>query len=80
MELLETDPRFRHVADHAEYRELVAQHKEYEKQLEQIGNRRPFTQQDWFEESVVKKRKLQVKDRLASLARDAAPETVRRLA
>ncbi len=80
MELLETDPRFRQHADDDEYRDLVVQHREYDKQLEQIANRRPFTQQDWFEESVVKKRRLKIKDRIASLARNAAPETVRRLA
>jgi len=78
MELLETEPRFRREADHDEYRELLAQHKQYEKQLEQIGNRRPFTQEDWFEASVLKKRKLMVKDRIASLGRQSAAAPARR--
>lgn len=70
MEMLETNHRARLMADSNEYRRLAEQHREYEKQLEHIANRRPFTQQDWFEESVVKKRKLQVRDRMASMARD----------
>ena len=69
MELLETDIQDRLSDDTEEYRRLADRHREYESQLEQIANRRPFTQQDWFEESVVKKQKLQVKDRLEQLTR-----------
>lgn len=70
MEMLETDYRARLMAENNEYRRLAEQHREYEIQLEHIANRRPFTQQDWFEESVVKKRKLQVRDEMASMARE----------
>lgn len=70
MEMLETNHRARQAADDNEYRRLADQHREYERQLEHIANRRPFTQQDWFEESVVKKRKLLVRDKMASLTRD----------
>ncbi len=70
MELLETEHRARLTNSDDELRRLDAEHRQYEQQLEQIANRRPFTQQDWFEESVVKKRKLQVKDRMALLTRD----------
>lgn len=72
MEMLETDNGARQMSDSSEYRRLAEEHRRYERQLEHIANRRPFTQQDWFEESVVKKRKLQVKDRMASLARGGA--------
>lgn len=69
MEMLETEDRGRQVTENSEYRRLAEKHREYQEQLEHIASRRPFTQQDWFEESVVKKRKLQVKDRMAALAR-----------
>ncbi|NKB89775.1 MAG: DUF465 domain-containing protein [Acidobacteria bacterium] len=75
MELLETEIQNRLSHNTDEYRRLTDRHREYESQLEQIANRRPFTQQDWFEESVVKKQKLQVKDRLERLERpDEAAE------
>ncbi len=77
MELLETDSRARLLGENTQYRRLEAQHRQYEKQLEQITQRRPFTQQDWFEESVVKKRRLLVKDQMEKLARQTllAPAT-----
>ena len=70
MELLETDTRLRLMTESDEYKNLADQHRQFERQLEQISNRRPFTQEDWFEESVIKKRKLLVKDRMAALARE----------
>lgn len=73
MEMLETDNGVRSMAENDEYRRLAEQHREYEEQLEHIANRRPFTQQDWFEEAVVKKRKLQVKDQMEQLARNGSP-------
>ncbi len=73
MELLETDYRARLSSESGEYRRLEDKHRQYKKLLEQIAHRRPFTQQDWFEESVVKKRKLLVKDRMALLARQTLP-------
>ena len=69
MELLETDLQGRLSNESEEYRRLADRHREYELQLEHIANRRPFTQQDWFEESVVKKRKLLIRDRLYALTR-----------
>lgn len=71
MELLETGNRARLRDSNEELRRLDIEHHEYEQQLEQISNRRPFTQQDWFEQNVVKKRKLLIKDRMALLARAA---------
>ncbi len=71
MELLETENRARLRDSNEEFRRLDIEHHEYEQQLEQITNRRPFTQQDWFEQNVVKKRKLLIKDRMALLARAA---------
>ena len=69
MELLETEVPSRLSNESEEYRRLADRHREYELQLEHIANRRPFTQQDWFEESVVKKRKLMIRDRLQALTR-----------
>jgi len=69
MELLETDNQGRLSDESEEYRRLADRHREFELQLEHIANRRPFTQQDWFEESVVKKRKLLIRDRLQALTR-----------
>ena len=69
MELLETEIQGRLSHDSEEYRRLSDRHREYEQQLEHIANRRPFTQRDWFEEAVVKKQKLQVRDRLETLSR-----------
>jgi hypothetical protein len=72
MEMLETETRARQTVGMDEYQQLETLHREYEKQLEQIGHRRPFTEKDWFEESVVKKRKLQVRDQMAMLRRNAS--------
>lgn len=69
MEMLETESRDCLTAEDDQYRRLEARHREYEEQLEHIANRRPFTEKDWFEESVVKKKKLWVKDQMASLVR-----------
>jgi len=69
MGLLETDNQGRLSDESEEYRRLADRHREFELQLEHIANRRPFTQQDWFEESVVKKRKLLIRDRLQALTR-----------
>ena len=69
MEMLETEARARETAGEDDYQQLERLHREYEKQLEHIANRRPFTEQDWFEEHVVKKRKLLVRDQMEMLAR-----------
>lgn len=69
MELLETETQGHLSNESEEYRRLADKHREYESQLQHIANRRPFTQQDWFEESVVKKRKLLVRDRLQAMTR-----------
>jgi len=69
MELLETETQGRLSNESDEYRRLADRHREYESQLQHIATRRPFTQQDWFEESVVKKRKLLIRDRLEAMTR-----------
>ena len=69
MEMLETETRARQTAGEDDYERLEELHREYEKQLEHIANRRPFTEKDWFEEHVVKKRKLLVRDQMEFLAR-----------
>ena len=69
MELLETEIPSQLFEGSEEYKELFEQHRLYEERLEQISHRRPFTDQDWFEEAVVKKRKLCLKDRMVELQR-----------
>ncbi len=69
MELLETEIQGHLSNETEEYRRLAERHRDYELRLQHIANRRPFTQQDWFEESVVKKRKLLIRDRLQALTR-----------
>ncbi len=73
MEMLETEHQVRLMTENEEYRRLAEQHRKYEEKLEHIANRRPFTQDDWFEESVVKKRKLLLKDQMEQVARTSVP-------
>ena len=69
MELLETEISSRLLVEDETYQQLTSEHRQYEERLEQVSSRRPFTEQDWFEEAVVKKRKLQLKDRMAAMVR-----------
>ncbi len=71
MELLETNFRSRLMVENEEYQRLFEQHERLKEKLELLSTRRPFTQRDWFEESAAKKRKLLIKDRMATLAREA---------
>ncbi len=58
--LLETDD---------EYRELVARHQELEGRLQQLSAKHYLSQPEQLEESTLKKRKLQVKDRMEDIVR-----------
>ena len=69
MEQLETEVSARSLEHDTEYRELVDEHRRCEQKLASITARRPFTPEDWFERSEVKKHKLRLKDRMAELAR-----------
>lgn len=47
-----------------EFRQLVHQHQNYELQLEELSNRPYLSAQDQFQETVIKKRKLALKDQM----------------
>lgn len=47
-----------------EFRELVQQHRSYEQQLEELKNRPYLSTQQQVEETVIKKKKLAIKDQM----------------
>lgn len=73
MELLEPEVSARLSESDSEYRKLVDEHRHHEQELASVSARRPFTPEDWFERSELKKRKLRLKDRMAEIARDLLP-------
>jgi uncharacterized protein YdcH (DUF465 family) len=54
-----------------EYRELVAQHHEFESRLRTLAAKAVLSDDEQLEETTLKKKKLQVKDRMQALARQA---------
>jgi uncharacterized protein YdcH (DUF465 family) len=63
-----------------EYRRLDQQHHEYESRLHILGEKAVLSDDEQFEETTLKKKKLQIKDRMEAIARQvrsgAAPHTV----
>jgi uncharacterized protein YdcH (DUF465 family) len=55
------------VAD--EYRRLMAQHHEYESRLGELAEKAVLSDEEQVEESTLKKKKLQLKDRMQEIAR-----------
>lgn len=47
-----------------EFRQLVQQHQSYESELEALKNRSFLNEHDKFEETVIKKKKLALKDQM----------------
>ena len=47
-----------------EFRQLVQRHQNYESQLEEFKNRSFLNEQDRVEETIIKKKKLAVKDQM----------------
>jgi uncharacterized protein YdcH (DUF465 family) len=58
--LLETDD---------EFRQLVSKHQELEGRLQQLSTKHYLSQPEQLEESTLKKRKLQLKDRMEEIVR-----------
>jgi uncharacterized protein YdcH (DUF465 family) len=59
-----------------EYRQLDRQHHEYESRLHVLNEKAVLSDDEQFEETTLKKKKLQIKDRMeaiARVARSAAP-------
>ncbi len=54
--------------DH-EYRELVAKHHELESRLSELSSKHYLSEPEQVEEVTLKKRKLQLKDRMADIMR-----------
>ena len=52
-----------------EYRQLEAQHHEYESRLGELAEKAVLSDDEQLEETTLKKRKLQVKDRMQEIAR-----------
>jgi len=47
-----------------EFRQLVQRHQNYESQLEELKNRSFLNEHERFEETIIKKKKLAVKDQM----------------
>jgi uncharacterized protein YdcH (DUF465 family) len=52
-----------------EYKQLEAQHREYEGRLGELAEKAVLSDEEQVEEITLKKRKLQIKDRMQELAR-----------
>jgi uncharacterized protein YdcH (DUF465 family) len=52
-----------------EYTRLVAQHHEYESRLGELAEKAVLSDEEQVEETTLKKKKLQVKDRMQEIAR-----------
>lgn len=52
-----------------EYRQLEAQHREYEGRLGELAEKAVLSDEEQVEESTLKKKKLQIKDRMQEIAR-----------
>jgi len=52
-----------------EFRELAARHQDLEQRLNELSNRNYLSEPEKLEEVTLKKRKLQIKDRMEDIAR-----------
>ncbi len=52
-----------------EYRQLEVQHHEYEGRLGELADKAVLSDQEQVEETTLKKKKLQIKDRMQEIAR-----------
>ena len=52
-----------------EYRQLEAQHHEFESRLNALAAKAVLSDEEQFEETTLKKKKLQIKDRMQELSR-----------
>ena len=52
-----------------EYRQLAEQHHQYESRLGELAEKAVLSDDEQVEEATLKKKKLQLKDRMASLSR-----------
>ena len=59
---------------HEEYRRLDAQHREYESRSDDLTDKVVLTDEEQLEEMTLKKKKLQLKDRMEAIARETRAE------
>jgi uncharacterized protein YdcH (DUF465 family) len=57
------------LTDNEEYRRLEQQHHEYESRLNRLSEKAVLDEDEQFEEVTLKKKKLQLKDRMHEIAR-----------
>ena len=71
------EPNFRErlLKQNEEYRRLDQQHHEYESQLVRYSDKIVLSDEEQLEETTLKKKKLQTKDRMEAIARQAARES-----
>ena len=55
-----------------EYVQLEVQHHEYESRLSELAEKAVLTDEEQFEETTLKKKKLQLKDRMQAIAQQRA--------
>ncbi len=67
--------RERLLEQNEEYRRLDEQHHQYEARLSALGEKAVLTDDEQIEETNLKKRKLQLKDRMEAIARSAREAT-----
>jgi len=61
------------LSDNDEYRRLSEQHQEYESRLDALTQKVVLSDDEQVEETTLKKKKLQLKDRMEAIAREAKP-------
>ncbi len=61
---------------HEEYRQLAAKHHELEDRLQQLSAKNYVSQPEQVEEVTLKKRKLQLKDRMEDIVRERRQQTL----
>jgi hypothetical protein len=57
------------VQSDGEYRQLEVQHHEYEGRLSELADKAVLSDEEQVEETTLKKKKLQIKDRMQEIAR-----------
>ena len=62
------------VSENDEFRRLTEQHHEYEARLSVLGAKAVLNDEEQIEETTLKKKKLQLRDRMEAIARKARQE------
>jgi uncharacterized protein YdcH (DUF465 family) len=61
--------------NHEEFRQLVSEHHQLDKRIHQLSSLAYLTDQQYFEEASLKKKKLALKDRIQSILREHHTES-----